>query len=153
MSETKAIGRPSKCTPEVTAIACAQIAQGLPKVHAYALAGIAPQTASDWERRGETGEEPYSTFLAARLRASADHVAMRLARMQEPGADWRREAWLLERLEPKTFAPTTRTQLSGPDGGPVPVASVVIVPDMAASSEEWAANIQTELCNRAGDDD
>ncbi len=136
------LGRPTKCTPKVIAVACAHIASGLPKVHAYALAGIAESTARDWERRGEAGEAPYADFLRARARATAEHVQMRLANMAKPGADWRREAWLLERLEPKTFAPTTRTVLSVPEGEAVPaVAQVIVVPGLASSVEAWEADV------------
>jgi len=33
--------------------------------------------------------------------------------------DYRAATWLLERTDPDNFAPTTRTELSGPGGGPV----------------------------------
>lgn len=135
-------GRPTKCTPELIEEVCRLIASGMPKRHAYAKVGIHHTTALDWDRRGAEGEEPYAAFSTARAKADADHVALRLERMQTPGNDWKREAWLLERLHPRDFAQVNKTQLSGPDGAPIQaqaVAQVVVVPEVAATADAWAA--------------
>ena len=42
--------------------------------------------------------------------------------------DWRAAAWRLERKFPGRWGQTTRTELTGKDGGPVAVTGVVILP-------------------------
>ena len=140
------IGRPTKCTPEVTAIVCDNIAKGLPKRHAYALAGITHVAALDWERRGAGGEEPFAAFATACARAMALHVAMRLARIEAAAGDerdlWKRDAWMLEKLDPDHFA-KRHVEITGADGGPVQVAAqIVVVPARAVSVQDWTATVR-----------
>jgi hypothetical protein len=137
------IGRPTKCTPEATAIVCENIAKGLPKRHAYALAGISHVAALDWERRGAGGEEPFAAFATACARAMAVHVAMRMERIEAAINDlWKRDAWMLEKLDPEHFG-TRRVEVTGADGGPVQVqAQIVVVPARAVSVQDWSATVR-----------
>jgi hypothetical protein len=140
------IGRPTKCTPETTAKICAEVAKGMPKKFACARAGVDYANMLDWEKRGVDGEEPFASFARALADARAAHVAMRLEAIEAGEGDWKRQAWLLERLEPTLFGPTSRTQVTGADGGPVQMAAqVVVVPALAASSADWASGINGEL--------
>ena len=66
--------------------------------------------------------------------------------------DWRPAAWSLEHRRPKDYG-RQRLEVTGADGGPVPLASVVVVPATAVRAEEWAANVQTQLRARDDDDD
>jgi len=134
------MGRPTKCTAATTAIVAAHIAKGLPKRHAYALAGITHTAAEDWIRRGEGGELRFAAFSAACARARAEHVEVRIQRIQAAAAgsgdgrpgDWRADAWLLEKLEPQDFG-KHRVELSGPEGGPLQVNDA---PDLSRLSDE-----------------
>ena len=141
MSEGKKIGRPTKCTPEAVAIICAEVAKGIPKKYAGVAAGVDYDTILLWEKLGKEGDERYSVFARDLAAARRTHIAMRLEAIESGAGDWKRQAWLLERLEPTLFAPTTRTQISGPDGGPVQaqaIAQVVVVPEVAVNAEAWA---------------
>lgn len=145
MSEPAKTGRPTKCTPEVTEIICSEIAKGIPKKFACVKAGVDYTRMVEWEKRGAEGEEPFATFARACAKARHAHVAMRLEAIESGGGDWKRQAWLLERLEPTLFAPTTRTQISGPEGGPVQTqSSVVVVPAIDVDPTEWASKIKAE---------
>ena len=146
MAEGTKIGRPTKCTPEVTERICAEVARGMPKKYAAALAGVDYSQVNDWEKRGAEGEEPFATFARALGDARATHIAMRLQAIDSGEGDWKRQAWLLERLEPTIFGPTSRTQITGADGGPVQMAAqVVVVPALAASSDAWASGVALEV--------
>jgi len=145
VSEPVKIGRPTKCTPETTAIICAEIARGIPKKFACVKAGVSYQQMMEWEKRGADGEEPFLTFAREAANARAAHISMRLEAIETGTGDWKRQAWLLERLEPTLFAPTTRTQISGPEGGPVQTqSSVVVVPAIDVDPTEWAKKIKAE---------
>lgn len=142
MSEGTKIGRPTKCTPEAIAIICAEVAKGIPKKYAGVAAGVTYQAMMQWEELAKEGHEPFLTFAREMQAARRTHIAMRLEAIESGAGDWKRQAWLLERLEPTLFAPTTRTQISGPDGGPVQaqaIAQVVVVPEVAATADAWAA--------------
>lgn len=145
-SPAKPTGRPAKCTPEIIARVCAEVARGMPKKYAGALVGVHYTTLHEWEERGAKGEEPFATFARALADARAQHIAMRLEAIERGEGDWKRQAWLLERLEPTLFGPTSRTQVTGADGGPVQMAAqVVVVPAMAASADAWASGITLDV--------
>lgn len=145
MSEPAKIGRPTKCTPETTAIICSEIAKGIPKKYACVKAGVSYVQMMEWEKLGEEGREPFLTFAREVAQARHAHIAMRLEAIESGGGDWKRQAWLLERLEPTLFAPTTRTQISGPEGGPVQTqSSVVVVPAIDVDPTDWASKIKAE---------
>lgn len=52
-----------------------------------------------------------------------DGQPVTVVRERRAPADWRADAWVLERLDPASFATRSRTEVSGPDGGPVTVAT------------------------------
>ena len=113
-------GRPTDCTPEVTAIVVAELKLGLGVTGACARAGIAKSTYQSWMTRGATGEEPFSTFSAAATRARADGVRALAATVRKAANDdWRAAAWMLERQDPDEWS--KRTELTGKSGGPVEV--------------------------------
>ena len=98
--------RPSKLTPETQAAIVAALEKGNYRATAAAAAGIHRNTLLDWEKRGESGEEPYVDFLTAMQQAEAkaemDLVEeIRNARPGTPGVSgadlWQAKAWMLER--------------------------------------------------------
>lgn len=141
-------GRPTVFTREIAAIICQEISGGMPRKYAAARAGIAVRTFENWMERGKGGEEPFCAFAREVDDALAAHVKTRLEAMRVPvakGGDWKREAWLLERLHPKEFGQLTKTQISGPNGGPVQTqASVVIVPGTLPDAATWAQKVASE---------
>lgn len=115
------MGRPCKLTPEVTQKICDAVRVGLPYADCAKLAGVSYEVIKVWRRRGEQGDEPYATFLAALQAADAEciHAALKIV----GGAkEWQSKAWLLERRRPQDFG--RRVVHEGRDGGPIEVAVI-----------------------------
>jgi hypothetical protein len=55
-------------------------------------------------------------------------------RLTQP--DWKAMAWLAERRRPRDYGGVTRTEVSGPNGGPVQVGSLLDLINKAADEEE-----------------
>lgn len=99
-------GRPTSLTPEVQATIIAAIEAGNYRSTAAAAAGVHRNRMAEWEKRGESGEEPYASFACALQTAEAKAEIQLVAELRaaEPGipavrgADlWQAKAWLLER--------------------------------------------------------
>jgi hypothetical protein len=99
-------GRPTSLTPEVQATIVAAIEAGNYRSTAAASAGVHRNRLAEWEKRGESGEEPYASFACALQRAEAKSEMAALAKIRDAragtpgvsGADvWTNEAWFLER--------------------------------------------------------
>lgn len=115
------MGRPTDCTPELTAALCAELKLGMSIRGACQHVGIDDSTFRKWMMRGEAGEEPFVTFRTEATRAKADGVRALVATVRKAASqDWRAAAWILERREPDDWS--KRTEISGPGGAPVPVA-------------------------------
>lgn len=69
------MGRPTKCTPEVTGKVADAIRDGLYAESAATLAGIGERTYYSWMKRGEAGDEPYVQFRLAVKKAEAEAEA------------------------------------------------------------------------------
>lgn len=110
---TRGPGRPTSLTPEVQAAIVADVEAGVKFEDAALANGIAEKTLYAWVARGnEKGEEPYRGFSQAltRARATAKANALRNVRAgmlpsKEPTADWKAEAWFLERTFPNEYGP------------------------------------------------
>jgi hypothetical protein len=90
----------------VQAAIVASIEAGNYRVTAAATAGVHRNRLAEWEKRGESGEEPYAGFACALLKAEAKAEADLLAEIRTArpgvtgvqGADlWQAKAWMLER--------------------------------------------------------
>ena len=62
-------GRPSTCTPEVTAKLVEAIESGAYLPQCCESIGLSYQTCKEWQRRGRAGDEPFATFSTAIKRA------------------------------------------------------------------------------------
>lgn len=106
-----------KLTDEALERICAHIAGGVPKLHACAREGVSrnalyqlierdPDVAELVEEAEAAGAEWYRERV---MTAEAGNGAT---------DDWKRWAWLAERLHPAAFAaPKTRTEVTGAEGG------------------------------------
>ena len=86
------------------------------------LVGICPTTYRRWVQWGESGEEPYASFLSLANESRAAYVRGRLKVIEAAAAkDWKAAAWYLERAFPEHYAKTTneKQEISGPGGAPL----------------------------------
>ena len=99
------MGRPSKLTPAVAARILEAVELGATWERAADAAGVGASTLGLWRRRGEAGEVPYVTFIAALKRAESAGVerALRSIRKAAEGGAWQASAWLLERRYPADY--------------------------------------------------
>ena len=89
-------GRPTKRTPEAVAKIAESVASGLTDEEASLLAGVNPDTMTEWRKDPE--------FSGAIKRATAQRLKLRLERIEAGEAGWQGTAWALERIYPKRFS-------------------------------------------------
>lgn len=116
-------GRPSKLTEEVQKRIVDAIALGNYLDTAAQYGNVNPSTFHRWMERGsrEDAEEPYASFYEQVEQAKAAAEVRAIARIQAAANDgtWQAAAWWLERTRPKKFGRFDRSEVSGPEGGPV----------------------------------
>jgi transposase len=131
------MARPHKplLTPEVYGHIVQSLRAGNYVEHAASSAGISRTSLYDWLRKGEAAihkreagepltemEERYSTFVIDVEEARAAAVSRNLGMIQEAAPkNWQAAAWFLERTAPQFFGRHTRTEITGPNNGPVQV--------------------------------
>ena len=128
------MGRPSKLTDDVQQRIVAALAAGNYQDTASAYAGINKQTFYNWMERGRAerdrinngekarkNETRYVDFLDAveSARAGAEVRSVHLISKAANEGTWQAAAWFLERSHPQRWGRLNRTEISGPDGGPI----------------------------------
>ena len=116
-------GRPTKRSPEVVAKIAEAVAVGLTDEEAALLAGINPDTMTEWRKDSE--------FSGAIKRAGAQRLLMRLGRIEAGEQGWQGTAWALERLHPSRFArPEVMNQIAVVNqAGKAPAERVIVLPE------------------------
>jgi hypothetical protein len=89
-------GRPTKRTAEVIAKIAQAVAIGLTDEEASLLAGVNPDTMSEWRKDPE--------FSGAIKKATAQRLLLRLKRIEAGEQGWQGIAWALERLSVARFS-------------------------------------------------
>lgn len=128
------MGRPTKLTDEIQQKILQALAAGNYQDTAAAYAGISTSTFYNWLERGKTerirvaaGEKPKKTeeifveFVDAIESARAQAEVRSVALIQKAANDgtWQAAAWYLERSHPQRWGRLNRTEISGPEGGPI----------------------------------
>lgn len=126
------MGRPTKCTPEITEKVAEAIRDGLYAESAATLAGIGERTYYSWMKRGDAGDEPYVQFRLAVKKAEAEAEAASLAVIRGAAQDgtWQAAAWYLERKFPARWSRRDRVEHSGPHEGPITLAGLADLMDL-----------------------
>lgn len=120
---------------------------GTPAKYACASVGITRRTLDNWRKRADAGESPYTQFVDEVERAEGQYVVETMTiidvdgkglpagfvgegptRVPRERGDWKALAWKLEKLHPRDFAPLQKQEHSGPEGGPIPGARLVYLP-------------------------
>ncbi len=130
------VGRPTKYNPDRVKRILDAIRSGAAYVDAANYAGISYQTFNEWRKE-------YPEFSDAVEEADGAAMVGLVATIRKAateGKQWQAAAWLAERRHPDRYGRTVKTEVSGPEGGPVAVAAqIVVVPADAPSIEAWAA--------------
>ena len=109
-SRVTTIGRPTKCSPELTARVAKVIQAGNFREVAAEHVGITPTTLSRWMVRDR---EPYRTFRQAVLAAEKSSEVVLVGRQQKFAMkDARANQWLLERRFPERWARHDRLDMT-----------------------------------------
>lgn len=113
------MGRPTDCTPEVTARICKAIRVGMPLEHAAEAGGIHRSTFYRWMQRAEDNEQPYRDFRDAVERAVRECEERALRRISKAArlGSWQAAAWLLERRHPEHYGRRDRVQMDATVSG------------------------------------
>jgi hypothetical protein len=140
-------------TDEVQVKLCELVAAGEFVHVACGLVGVSDDSVAYWLKRAAAvkaaedvpdteglSAERCTAFAQAFLRAKAAGAAVYIANIRRKSegsdrssnpADWKADAWILERLQPRVFGPAAnKIELTGADAGPVKVASVVVMPPL-----------------------
>lgn len=106
------MARPTIFTEELQAAIVAEVEAGGRYDDACEAHGVHRSTLYRWLERGELGEEPYDGFCDALMRARATaklnavkNVRAGMLPSKEPAADWKAEAWYLERTDSANYGP------------------------------------------------
>jgi hypothetical protein len=98
----------SKLTPQRRHDLLKWLKAGLPIETAARLVDINPATVRQWRARSVEGVRGYARLESEIQQALAEGEAINLARISEAGkTNWRAAAWLLERMYPGKWGPTT----------------------------------------------
>ena len=111
-----------KRTPEMVAKIAEAVAIGLTDEEAALLAGINPDTMTEWRKDPE--------FSGAIKRATAERLLLRLERIEAGEQGWQGTAWALERIYPHRFArPEVMNQIAVVNqGGKASAERVIVLP-------------------------
>ena len=147
--------RPSKFNPARAARVLAAIADGNHKHVAARLAGVHPETVSNWLKRGEAASTGvFAEFFDGFTRAEAAAEAKAIRAWQEAiSQDWRAARDFLARRFPERWADRSRVELTGRDGGPVRTADAE--PDLSRLTVEELTALEalSEKIHPASGDD
>ena len=115
--------------PKLTANICTLLSEGLSIKSACSLSGVCERVFHEWQRRGQSGEEPYASFFFDSVSRAQDSWKARLIRRVEAASqgDWRAAAFLLERQYPSEFG----TKIADVPPLAAPVIHVTIQRDKA----------------------
>lgn len=123
-----------KCTltPELVKRICASIAMGATIPDARKIEGIPCRTFRSWLDKGgkqKQGRRGVYRVLVMDLRKAIAEWRRSLAFTVTGAAasgDWKAAGWLLERRDSRRWAPTSKQEISGKDGAPLPAPKLVI---------------------------
>ena len=131
-------GRPTKLTSELQEKLCALLSEGWFLRHACAEVEIDEHTALDWIKAGqsETASQELQDFSSTCTRARASGERKLLEEMHAfavESLDWKMTAWKLERLNREVYHLSTKTEVTGANGGPIQVRgpTIMIPPESA----------------------
>jgi transposase len=131
------MARPTKLSPDLQKAIVDAIRAGNYMETAAAFAGVAKQTFYNWLRRGRRARSGrYREFVDAVKKALAEAEVRDLEVIRqaatgtgpfEENPQWQAAAWRLERRNPKRWGRKDRHEVTGKDGGPIPIIPITSI--------------------------
>lgn len=121
MANGKRKGAPSKLTDELQSRIVELLRNGAFVETACNHVGISKVSFYTWRKQGRVQKRGrYRDFLNATNKAQAD-AELALVSIVQAAAyqDWKAAAWILVRMNPRTYSETKRTELTGRGGKPI----------------------------------
>jgi hypothetical protein len=152
---SRSVGRPSKYTPELADQICETMVAGHDLVETCDILKLSRATVYRW-----LNEHPDFEAKCARAREALTEVRLsqvrdKIVKAQNSGVDPNLlkievgfEQWVAERIAPR-YSTRTKTEVSGPNGGPVQIERV----DLSHLSDEELEVLDIALNGRADDED
>lgn len=137
-------GRPTKCTPELTAAICARLEKGNYLEVACASEGVSAEALYTWMRRARDGNTDFKAFLQAVEKAIAIGEARDVDHIDTfAPLDWRAAAWRLSHRSPRRWGDSKGER---PDTDPMTGSPMATVQDSHGLGllAERLANLETE---------
>lgn len=130
----KAVGRPSKLTPEITATIAALLRAGNYITTVADFVGINPDTIYEWISRGERGwkidrEGGFVEFSETVKKAMSEVEMATVDEVRKGFTNWQSRAWFLERRYPAKWGAQSKTIVSGPGDKPIEHKDVTELPE------------------------
>lgn len=130
----KAVGRPSKLTPEIRDQIAALLRAGNYIVTVADYMGINPDTIYEWINRGERGWKidqlgGYVEFSETIKRAMSEVEMATVDEVRKGFTNWQSRAWFLERRYPAKWGAQQKQVISGPGDKPVEFKDVTELPE------------------------
>jgi len=146
-------GRKSLLTPDVTDAVVRLLKAGNYLNQTARYLGLNPTTLNSWRNRGnelmssgkelDEYEQMFVDFAVAveGAKAEAEIRAVEVIRRAMP-KDWRAATWYLERTNNKDWGVTQRTEVSGPDGGAIPIDVDSVYRKLEAVTQRYVIEAQ-----------
>lgn len=106
------MGDKTDLTPDVERRICAALRAGNYRETAAAAGGVSGRSLRRWCERGETGEEPFASFLSAVTKAEAKAERLLLRSIRKGVDGWQSRAWILERRWPSRWSGRVRVTVT-----------------------------------------
>jgi transposase-like protein len=121
---------PRKYSAEVHKIIVDALADGNYRRTAAALAGITEDTLRNWLDAADEGNEELAQF-AADVRAAETSAEAELVKVVKASAieDWHAAAWILTHRHAGQWGNSTKTEITGANGGPLQLQDVTKLSD------------------------
>lgn len=139
----KKTGRTPKLTVAVMKSIETHIEQGLTWKDAALLSGTSHNTVHKWRERGqadiEAGKENtrYAQFVQQLALAEARLIQKAsLAVVVASKDSWQAAAWLLARRRPEEYGLRVKQEVTGEDGGPIPIEAIPVTVNLNVQSAE-----------------
>ena len=140
-------GRPTDCTPAVTARMVTALEMGQPVRACCRYAGISHVSHYDWLKRADDGDGPPFSNYANAVRAAqvvGEQLHLGVLHAAAKDGEWRASVEMLRFMRPAEYG-KQQIEVSGPEGGPVQVDLRTKIAEVLAERSDKEAGVPDDL--------